>query len=130
MNEKRSEKAKELKKQFEVENTKTFGWIKDDLPKSFDFPPYVQERVDWVIKHIGTNPFLPMLTVDGAIALLLDWHHEDELRANFEEGYEDEWKPFTKEYKDYMDNLYFGDLRQIRAIEAIIFASGSSKNDN
>lgn len=127
MNEKRNAKAEDLKRKFEVENTKTFGWLKGNLPDGFDFPPYVQERVDWVIKRIGINPFLPMLTVHGAIALLLDWHHEDELRADFEEGYEDEWKPFTKEYKDYMDNLYFGDLRQIRAVEAVIFASGSSK---
>lgn len=127
MKEKENAKAEDLKRKFEVENTKTFGWLKGNLPDGFDFPPYVQERVDWVIKHIGINPFLPVLTVDGAIALLLDWHHEDELKADFEEGFEDDWKPFTKEYKDYMNNLYFGDLRQIRAIEAVIFASGSSK---
>lgn len=127
MEEKRNAKARELKERFEVEKIKTFGWLKDNRPDDFDFPPYVQERVDWVIKHIGVNPFLPMLTVYGAIALLLDWHDEDKLKADFEEGFEDDWKPFTKEYKDYMNNLYFGDLRQIRAIEAVIFASGSSK---
>ena len=55
-------------------------------------------------------------------ALVLKWlkEHEKELKEQYEKQFND-WKPFDDKYKTYFKDVWFGDYRQIRVLEAIIF---------
>lgn len=111
---------------YENESNATYGWLKKDgklaifVPRKFDFPDYVQERIDWVRSFINVTPFVPSVTVFGAVRLLLDFDHEDELKKYFEEGL-GEYKPFTEEYKRYFNEFPTYDIRQVRLLEAVAF---------
>ena len=116
-----------VRKQGKLESKYTFGWTVDKdgkplSPKRFELPEYVQDRVDWVISHIWNENALrePILTFWGAAQLLLDFEHEKELKEQYEKQFND-WKPFDDKYKAYFKDVWFGDYRQIRVLEAIIF---------
>lgn len=115
---------KETEDFYEKESNATYGWLKKDGkytgPRKFDFPDYVQERIDWVTSFINISPFVPSVTVFGAVRLLLDFNHEDELKKYFEEGL-GEYKPFTEEYKRYFNEFPTNDIRQARLLEAVAF---------
>lgn len=111
------------KKQAKQERRNTFGWLDTaKLPKDFGLPTFVMDRVKWVMSYVWRHdPFKPMLTVSGAARLLLDYDCEEELKKDFLENF-DNWKPFTKEYIDYLEELPYADLRQLRVLQAMMFS--------
>lgn len=96
---------------------------------SYPLPDFVTDRIKWLIDERHANE--GMLTFRRMFSMLLDIDkNEDNLKEEWEWGALSDYRPFTKEYKEWLDDPILSDIRRVAVIIATVYWKGEKDEQN
>lgn len=82
-------------------------------------PKFVRNRLNWLRKESQVNPGL---TYTGSLLMMLGTQKDEkELKDDWDMGAASDYLPFSEEYKEWIDDPFCSNARQMAIALALIF---------
>lgn len=93
------------------------------------FPDFVRERLNWLLREDANNE-LSYISYMGKLLMMLGFgKDEKELKDEWEFGTDADYLPFSHEYKEWLDDPTYGDLRQQAIAIALIYGFNDDESN-